>query len=72
METIYVDTSVFGGKFDIEFKKWTELFFKKVFGSKLKLIYSDVTQEELKNAPQSVRNFVQSIPEKNIQRTELT
>jgi hypothetical protein len=43
MRTIYVDTSVFGGKFDAEFELWTELFFEKVFDSDLQLIrvYSD-------------------------------
>jgi len=27
MKTIYVDTSVFGGKFDEEFGYWTQIFF---------------------------------------------
>jgi hypothetical protein len=72
MKTIYIDTSVFGGKFDSEFTLWTEMFFKKVFDSDIKLIYSDVAEEELTNAPQSVKDFVKSIPKKNILRTELT
>ena len=72
MKTIYVDTSVFGGKFDSEFELWTDLFFKMVINSDLKLIYSDVAEEELKNAPLPVKDFVKSIPAKNIQRTELT
>lgn len=72
MKTIYVDTSVFGGKFDSEFELWTELFFKKVFDSNLKLIYSDVAEEELRNAPPSVKDFIKSIPTKNIERAELT
>lgn len=50
MKTIYVDTSVFGGKFDSEFELWTDLFFKKVISSDLKLIYSDVAEDELINA----------------------
>ena len=72
MKTIYVDTSVFGGKFDSEFKLWSELFFEKVFLSNIKLIYSEVAEEELINAPQKIKNFVESIPEKNILRTKLT
>ena len=72
MKTIYVDTSVFGGKFDAEFELWTDLFFKKVLGSELKLIFSDVAEEELQNAPQTVKDFVKSLPEKNLIRTELT
>ena len=72
MKTIYVDTSVFGGRFDPEFELWTTLFFKKIFNSDIILIYSDVAQDELKNAPLKIRTFVESIPQKNIQRVELT
>ncbi len=72
MKTIYVDTSVFGGKFDAEFEFWTDLFFKKVFSTDLKLIFSDIAEQELVSAPQIVKNFVTSIPLKNIIKTELT
>ena len=72
MKTIYVGTSVFGGKFDAEFELWTDLFFKKVFDSNLLLICSDVAEEELVNAPQKVKDFVSSIPEKNVQQTEIS
>lgn len=72
MKTIYVDTSVFGGKFDAEFEFWTDLFFKKVIASEMKLIYSDIAEEELELAPQNVKDFVSSIPPRNILRTELT
>lgn len=51
MKTIYVDTSVFGGKFDAKFELWTDLFFKKVLQSEIRLILSDVAEEELRNAP---------------------
>lgn len=72
MKTIYIDTSVFGGKFDPEFELWTGLFFDKVLDSNLELIYSNVAEEELTNAPSKVKDFVSSIPAKNIQRTKLT
>jgi hypothetical protein len=72
MKTIYVDTSVFGGKFDPEFELWTGLFFNHVANSDLVLILSNVAEDELANAPERVREFVNSIPEKNILRTELT
>ena len=72
MKTVYIDTSVFGGKFDSEFKLWTELFFDKVFESDLKLIYSDVAEEELTGSPQQVRDFVKTIPPKNLLKTKLT
>jgi len=72
MKTIYIDTSVLGGKFDSEFELWTELFFKEVFESDLKLIYSDVAEEELRGSPQKVKDFVQTIPKRNILKTELS
>ena len=72
MKTIYVDTSVFGGKFDDKFELWTELFFRKVFSSNLLLIYSDVAEQELISAPQRVKDFVESIPKKNVLRTKLS
>ena len=71
MKTIYVDTSVFGGKFDPEFELWTGLFLDKVFNSSLELLYSDVAEDELINALRKVRDFVDSIPARNIQRVEL-
>jgi len=33
MKTIYVDTSVFGGKFDEEFGYWTQKFFDQVIAT---------------------------------------
>jgi hypothetical protein len=72
MKTIYIDTSVFGGIYDSEFKFWTDLFFKKIIDSGIKIIFSDVAEDELTNAPDTVKEFVHSIPEKNLLRTELS
>jgi predicted nucleic acid-binding protein len=66
MKTIYVDTSVFGGKFDDEFAHWSDLFFRRIIESDLKIIVSDVTISELEASPVYVRNFVDSIPRKNV------
>jgi hypothetical protein len=38
MKTIYVDTSVFGGKFDKEFGYWTQKFFDQVIADNIKLL----------------------------------
>jgi len=71
MKTIYVDTSVFGGIFDIEFKLWSELFFENVFNSDIQLILSNVAKDELKNAPSKIKEFVNNIPISNLQEVEL-
>src|SRR5690554_2864405 len=72
MKLIYVDTSVFGGIFDEEFKIWSGLFFQKIIKSQLKLIISDVVISELDTAPVHVRDFVNSLPEKLIMEVALT
>lgn len=65
MKTIYVDTSVFGGLFDEEFSFWSKQFFQKLLHSDTKVIISDITIDELENAPIKIRRFVESIPEQN-------
>lgn len=66
-QRIYIDTSVFGGYFDEEFAEHTIPLLDRL---RLKqgefiLLFSSVTQDELENAPERVRNLVQSIPLKN-------
>ena len=72
MKTIYVDTSVYGGRFDSEFSFWTEFFFDRIVKSDIQMIYSEVVDDELFGAPQKVKEFIESIPEKNILKVELT
>ncbi|MCL4378396.1 MAG: PIN domain protein [Actinobacteria bacterium] len=61
---IYTDTSVFGGCFDLEFKKWScKLIDEFMIGEKIVAI-ADLTLKELEKAPLEVRNLVQRIPEK--------
>lgn len=72
MKLIYVDTSVFGGKFDLEFELWSRLFFEKIFNSDIKLILSNVAEDELINSPQKVKKFVESIPKKNLKKVKLS
>jgi predicted nucleic acid-binding protein len=72
MSTIYVDTSVFGGKFDEEFGYWTEKFFKRATKGNITLLKSDVVDDELTGSPQFVREFVDSLPSSIIQHIELS
>ena len=62
MDRIYVDTSVFGGYFEIEFEEWTKPFIEKFIIGEYKLLYSQLTDIELQRAPERVRNLVKSIP----------
>ena len=69
---IYIDTSVIGGYFDIEFEKETKILFQAIFDNHLDIVYSSVTEDELLNAPEQVRNLLSSLPETNKTRIELT
>lgn len=64
MKSIYVDTSVYGGRFDTEFSFWTELFFDRIKKSDIRIIYSEVVDDELFNAPKKVKDFIKEIPKK--------
>jgi hypothetical protein len=58
----YIDTSVIGGCFDDEFKKWSNVFFDEIKkGDKIAVI-SDLTFRELELAPDPVKNKLNEIP----------
>jgi predicted nucleic acid-binding protein len=64
-QRIYIDTSVIGGCFDIEFKEWSEKLFEEFCsGSKIAVI-SDITLDELSFSRPEVRNHLDIIPEEN-------
>jgi predicted nucleic acid-binding protein len=60
-QKIYIDTSVFGGYFDEEFSEFTAPLFKKINNGEFVMLYSTVTQDELENAPDKVKELVKSI-----------
>ena len=62
MQTIYVDTSVFGGCFDEEFKEWSNKLMQSFTPQKHLCILSDLTLLELENAPENVKDILEGIP----------
>ena len=60
-QRIYIDTSVFGGFFDEEFSKFTIPLFNKIKDSEFIILFSDVTQDELQNAPANVKELVRNL-----------
>jgi len=62
---LYLDTSVFGGYYDREFEEYTIPFFERVFESEFTILYSTITQDELINAPERVKELVKKIKEKD-------
>ncbi len=60
-QRIYIDTSVFGGYFDEEFSEHTIPLFDRIKAGEFIILYSIITQDELENAPEKVKQFVKSL-----------
>ena len=56
-QRLYLDTSVFGGYFDKEFSEQTIPLFDRIKKGEFVLLYSTITQDELENAPQNVKDL---------------
>jgi predicted nucleic acid-binding protein len=68
---LYFDTSVFGGVFDEEFEEISTLLFEKVKLGQIICVFSDLSEAELKNAPENVRNFFMNLPKENTEFVEV-
>lgn len=61
-QRIYLDTSVFGGLYDEEFKEHTKPLFERIRNAEFEVIYSNITENELEFAPDKVKAIVKSLP----------
>ena len=64
-QRLYVDTSVFGGNFDIEFAEFTIPLVERIRNGEFIILFSTVTQDELENAPINVRELVNNLKRKH-------
>ena len=71
-ERIYIDTSIVGGFFDIEFEKETKLLFKRLENKEIIFIISDLLRDELKKAPPNVRNLLDNYDKDSFEKVILT
>ena len=62
---LYIDTSVFGGYFEIEFQLWTRKLVEQIFDGEYTAVVSDITLAELENAPKNVRDLADKIISEN-------
>ena len=62
-QRVYIDTSVIGGCFDKEFEEWSIQLFEDFKSGKRIAVISDITLDELSDAPQRVRDNFSTIPE---------
>ena len=58
---IYIDTSVLGGCFDVEFAPWSNGLMRDFRAGRLSPVLSDVTAAEVDSAPEPVRDLHQEI-----------
>jgi predicted nucleic acid-binding protein len=69
---LYLDTSVFGGYYDLEFEEETQLLFEKIKLGQFKVVYSNTTEDELLEAPQKVQALLPGIHNDYKIKVELT
>lgn len=66
-QRVYIDTSVIGGCFDSEFEEWSNKLFDDFKSGKKFAVISDITLDELSDAPERVRENFRKIPDMNIE-----
>jgi predicted nucleic acid-binding protein len=71
-QKLYVDTSVFGGNFDIEFAEYTIPLFERLRNGEFITLFSTVTQDELENAPKNVKELVNNLKTENTEFLDTT
>lgn len=69
---LYFDTSVFGGIYDKEFQNETEQLFDMVRAGEITCVYSDLTEFELENTPEKVKNHFTNLPNNHVEFVEIT
>ena len=71
-QRIYIDTSIVGGFFDTEFEKETKLLFQRLEDKEVIFVVSNLLREELKGAPEYVRNLLDNYSDDNFEIVVLT
>ncbi len=71
-QRLYIDTSVFGGYFDVEFEKVTKPFFDRILKREFIVVFSNITEQELQNAPQKVKDLMSMLPSDTSEYLQLT
>ena len=71
-QRLYINTSVFGENFDIEFAEFTLPLFERLQNGEFITLFSTVTQDELENAPLNVKELVKHLKIANTEFLETT
>ncbi len=70
--TLYIDTSGIGGYFDVEFEKETRQLFDNIHSGQYEVMFSSVTEAELTNAPEQVKDLLSNLPSSSKKMVFLT
>jgi predicted nucleic acid-binding protein len=71
-QRIYIDTSIVGGFFDVEFEKETKMLFQRLENKEIVFVISQVLTEELENAPQRVKTLLDNYNHDYLEKVPLT
>ena len=66
-QRVYIDTSVIGGCYDQEFEEWSNRLFDDFKSGKRIAVISDITLDELTDAPQQVQDNFATIPNESLE-----
>jgi predicted nucleic acid-binding protein len=64
---LYLDTSVFGGVYDDEFKEASTMLFNRIKNGQFVCVYSKLCLTELETAPNNVKTFFAKLPKENLE-----
>jgi predicted nucleic acid-binding protein len=71
-ERIYIDTSIVGGYFDIEFEYDTKLLFDRLNRKEVVFVISDLLDIELERAPERVKKLLLNYPNDHFEVIKLS
>jgi len=71
-DRIYIDTSIVGGYYDLEFEFETKLLFELLENKEIIFVISDLMDIELERAPEKVKNLLFNYPSDCFERVSLT
>jgi len=69
---LYLDTSVIGGCFDAEFVEDSRRVIEAILSGQARLLFSEVLEAELLNAPEPVRRLFAELPDADRERVAFT
>jgi len=69
---LYLDTSVIGGCFDIEFAEDSRRVIDAILSGQAYLLFSEIVEAELLNAPEPVRRLFADLPDNARERVVFT